>query len=220
MYFMNKNNRIININNYNNKSYFVGISISGSPSTESGIAVIDRDLNIVRIDKIFNLNDLQLVINNLGPANNIIVCVDLPKNVSMNTNKWRYEAKNISSFKTNNLTDTKFSWADRFSDRGSDFCSNIQELGIETYRYYCYFTKNILKLNPPFRSRSPVACKYLQMIIQNNLKISGIPTNLIALSGLDALIGAYTGWKISTSNENFGYKCIGEFNTLPIVTAI
>ena len=41
---MNKNNRIIN--NYNNKSYFVGISISGSPSTESGIAVIDRDLNI------------------------------------------------------------------------------------------------------------------------------------------------------------------------------
>ena len=215
---MNKKKQVLN--NYNNKSYFVGISISGSPSVESGVAVIDRDLNIVRIDKIYNLNDLQLIIKNLGPSNNVIACIDLPKNVSMTNGKWRHEAKNISPFKVNNNNDTQFVWAERFSDRGSDFCSNIKDLGVDTYRYYCYFTKNILKLNPPFKSRSPVACKYLQMIIQNNLKISGIPSNLIALTGLDALIGAYTGWKIATSEENSGYKYIGEFNTLPIVTAI
>lgn len=204
---------------HNNKSYFVGISLSYSVSTESGIAIIDRDLNIVRIDKIFNLSDLSLIIKNLGPADSIVVCVDLPKNVPLTNGKWRQEARNISPFKLNNF-DSKFSWADRFSDRGSDFCGDVKDLGVEIYRYYCYFTKNILKLNPPFKSRSPVACKYLQMIIQNNLKISGIPANLIALSGLDALIGAYTGWRIATSNENAGYKYIGEFNTLPIVTAI
>ena len=78
----------------------------------------------------------------------------------------------------------------------------------------------MLKLTPPYKSRSPVACKYLQMIIKNNLKINDIPSNLIPLSGLDAIIGAYTSWKIAMTPENTGYKCIGKHKDSLIVTAI
>ena len=204
----------------NNKSYFAGISLSSSPSSESGIAVIDANLNILRVDKIFNINDLQLIIKSIGPADSIIICIDLPRNTSLNEGKWRNEAKNVVPLKQSGIGFDKFSWGERFSDRGSDLCQSINKSGIATYRYYCYFTKNILKLNPPFKSRSPVACKYLQMAIQNHLKIIGIPTNLLSLSGLDALIGAYTSWKIATGSENNNYRYIGEFDNLPIVTAL
>ena len=35
-----------------------------------------------------------------------------------------------------------------------------------------------------------------------------------------AIIGAYVGWKIANSEENLGYKKIGEFKKFPIVTAL
>lgn len=215
---MNDNNTVAY--KLTNKFCFVGISIGSSITSETGIAVIDKDLNLLRVDKTFNLADLKTYISNLAPVDSMIVCVDLPKHSGMLNGKWRQEAKNTQVFKLNNTFGAKQSWVERFSDRGSEICDTLNSLGVDVFRYYCYFTKNTLKLSPPYKSRSPVACKYLQMIIQNNLKIKNIPSNLIAISGLDALIGAYTCWKMTTSNEDVGYKFIGKYKNIPIVTAI
>jgi len=203
------------------KNCFVGISLGSSASTESGIAVIDNDFNLVRVDKSFNINDLSLYITNLGPINNMIICVDLPKNV-MNTNsRWRMEEKNIRALKLNkdNHDDSSL-WSDRFSERGNDFCKTLRDAGADVYRYYCYYTKNILRLNSPYKYRSSVECKFLQTAIQNKLKIKNIPNNLLPISGLDALIGAYTALRISKSPENDGYKIIGEFKDFSIASAL
>jgi hypothetical protein len=209
----------INLDKFVGKKYFVGISLGSAATTETGIAIIDRDLNLLRVDKAFNLNDLQSYIKNLASPDSIIVCIDLPKNTNLINGKWRIEAKGINAFKLN-FEDSKFNWAERFSNRGTDLCNFLTSLNIDTYRYYCYFTKNILQLNSPFKSRSPADCKFLQMSIKDNLKILGIPSNLIALSGLDAIIGAYTGWKVATSLENDGYKYIGKYKDIPIISAL
>lgn len=208
------------ISRFDNKFCFVGISLSSSSLNESGIAVLDRNLNLIRTDKIFHIKEIEQYIKNLAPADSMIICVDLPKNSSMVNGKWRMEARYNNAFKLNDITDSSFDWADRFSDRGSDLCETFNSLDMDTLRYYSYFTKNMLKLNPPYKSRSPVACKYLQMIIQNNLRISGISSNLLPLIGLDAIIGAYISWKIWMSRENAGYKYIGEHKQIPIVTAL
>ncbi|OGI17990.1 MAG: hypothetical protein A2287_06700 [Candidatus Melainabacteria bacterium RIFOXYA12_FULL_32_12] len=214
-----KNNNKILLNSIN-KQYFVGISLGSNATAETGIAVVDRSLNLLRIDKIFNIEDLELYIKNLGPADNIIICMDLPKNTNMVNGKWRIESRHINPFKLIMPDNPKFNWAERFSDRGVEFCNTLSSLSIDTYRYYCYFTKNILKLSSPYKPRSPADCKHLQMSIKNNLKISGIPSNMIALSGLDAILGAYTAWKLSTSQENIGYKFIGDYKNTPIATAL
>jgi len=206
------------ISRFDNKFCFVGISLSPTSLNESGIAVLDRNLNLVRTDKVFHIKDIELYIKNLASVDSMIICVDLPKNSNMVTGKWRMEARYTKAFKLNNLDNSE--WTNRFSDRGSDLCETLNALEIDIFRYYCYFTKNALNLNPPYKSRSPVACKYLQLIIQNNLKISGISANLLPLVGLDAVIGAYISWKIWMSRENAGYKFIGEHKQLPIVTAI
>ena len=202
------------------KMYFVGISLSPSVATESGIAVIDRNLNLIRVDKVFNLNEISPYVKTIAPTSNMVVCVDLPRNLVMNNGKWRHDAKNTTTLKVNGMDHNKYPWIERFSDRGQEICDNMNNSGIDVFRYYGYYTKNMLKLVPPFKSRSPAACKYLQMIIQNNLKISGIPSNLVPLSGLDAMIGAYTAFKIATGRQNIDYKCIAEYKRTPIISPI
>jgi hypothetical protein len=136
------------------------------------------------------------------------------------TNKWRYEARNTKALKLNGLDCSNLSWTERFSDRGSELCNTFISSGIVVHRYNCYYTRNALNLNSPFKFRTPVACKHLQLSIKNNLKISGIPTNLIAISGLEALIGAYTSWRIANSDQDIGYRSIGNYKNLPIISAI
>jgi len=217
---MNVEKSSLKINKFNNKLCFVGISLTSSSQSETGIAVLDRNLNLIRVDKIFAINDLEPYLKNLAPADSLVICVDLPKNITAASGKWRQESKNVNFFRARKNLDSDFEWAERFSDRGTDFCKTLGEMNIDVYRYYGYFTKNILKLNPPYKSRSPVACKALQMNIQNYLKIECIPTNLIAISGLDAIIGAYTAWKIATSEEDDGYKLIGKHKNIDIVSAV
>ena len=117
------------------KTHFVGISMSSAVTNESGIAVLDKNLNILRIDKFFNLNDLQTYIKRLAPAESIIISVDLPKNIIMFNGKWRQEAKNVRSL-FNMPERTKYSWTARFSDRGSDLCDSLSSLNIDVCRYY------------------------------------------------------------------------------------
>lgn len=215
---MIKNNS--NLTNLRNKQYFAGISLGSGAAAETGISVIDRNLNLLRIDKAFNIEDLELYIKNIAPADNIIICIDLPKNTNLVNGKWRIESRHINPFKLIMPNNPKFEWAQRFSDRGVDMCKTLSALDISIYRYYGYFTKNMLKLNSPYKPRSPADCKHLQMSIKNNLKISGIPSNMIALSGLEATLGAYTAWRIATSEENTGYKFIGDHKNIPIATAL
>lgn len=205
---------------FKNKEYFVGISLGSAATVESGIAILDKDLNLLRVDKAFNLSDLQLFIKTVAPIENVIICIDLPRNASMINGKWRLEAKNTNAFKLNNLDLAKFNWAERFSDRGTELCNTLTSMNADFYRYYCYFTKNILMMNSPYKARTPAACKYLQLSIKDTLKVSGIPSNLIALSGLEAIIGAYTSWRISNSKENEGYKQIGVYKNVPIISPI
>ncbi|MCK7470071.1 MAG: hypothetical protein MZU95_04130 [Desulfomicrobium escambiense] len=50
-----------------NKICFVGISVSSAAANDTGIAVIDKDLNLLGVDKVYNLNDLQEYIKRLSP---------------------------------------------------------------------------------------------------------------------------------------------------------
>ena len=221
---INNNNRSNNIHSdVTVKNCYVGISLGSSASAETGIAVIDNDFNLVRVDKVFNITDLTSYMNKLCPSNNMIVCVDLPKSMPVNSSKWKLEEKNVRPLKLNKNKDTSDmtnGWSDRFSERGNDFCKTLSDAGADVYRYYCYYTKNLLRLISPYKYRSSVECKFLQTSIQNKLKINNIPNNLLPISGLDALIGAYTALRISKTHENIGFKIIGEFKDFRIVSAI
>jgi len=202
------------------KEFFIGISMSNSASIDTGIAVINRDLELIRVDKAYHLNDIQLYLDNLGYKSSSIICMDLPRNPNTPNGKWRIESKYNKPLNVNCKYKCDPSWTARFGDRGSELCNHLKEAGYDVYRYNCYFTKNALNIIPPYKSRSPQACKYLQMVIQDQLKISGLPSNMIPLSGLDAIIGAYNALMVFLGKENYNYKIIGSHKDIPVISAI
>lgn len=210
----------INIKNKESKLCFVGISLGESGSAETGIAVLDRELNLLRVDKAYNLSELKLNLAHIAPFESTVACIALPRNMMMLNGKWRIESKYTQSFKLGKFDSSKYIWTQRFSDRGSELCKSFMEEGMEVFRYNCSYTQTALQITPPYRSRTPAACKYLQMILENKLNITGMPTNLIPLPAMNAIIGAYTAWRMTTGEENEGYRQIGTHKKIPVVSAI
>ncbi len=210
----------IEIKNKDGKFCFVGVALGESGSAETGIAVIDKNLNLIRVDKSYNLSDLKANLAGIAPPESVVACIGLPRNMMMLNGKWRIESKLTRSLKLGNFDSSKHVWTQRFSDRGSELCKNFRDLGMEVFRYNCDYTKNILQINPPYKSRTPAACKYLQMVIEHRLNILGMPTNLIPLPAMNAIIGAYIAWKITTGEENKEFKQISSHKNIPVISAI
>lgn len=209
----------------NPKISFIGLSIGSDSSNESGIAMLDSDLNLIKSDKAYQLSELKNIIENFSmyaPAKNTVLCSDLPRNIMMLQGKWRIESKQtqVLTFNTINKGAKKSVWKKRFSDRGAELCKHFTEMGMEVYRFNSYFSINMLRLSPPYKSRMPAGCKFLQSIIEEKLLIKGIPSNLLPLPVMHSLIGAYTAWKIGNSEENVGYKQICVYKDVPVMSAL
>jgi len=210
----------IEIRNKESRTAFIGISMGESGSVETGIAMLDKDLNLVRVDKSFNLSDLKSNLAHIAPPDNTIACISMPRNMMMLNGKWRIESKHTKPFTLGSYDSKKHLWTQRYSDRGSEFCKTLQDEGAEVFRYNSEFTKNFLSFNPPFKSRSPAACKYLQMVIEKDLGIRGMPSNLIPLPAMNAILGAYTSWKLAFGEENTDYKQISSHKGMPLIAVI
>lgn len=207
--------------NNKEKFCFIGLSIGAAGSVESGISVLDRDLNLIKTDKAYNLSEIKLLISNISPPQNAILCIDLPKNIMMLTGKWRIESKQTQVlYEKTTESRKKDLWKKRFSDRGSELCAHFTEIGMEVYRFNSSFTKNMLKLNAPYKSRSPAACKFMQNILEEKLHISNMPTNLLPLPSLNSIIGAFVAWEIAMGEENTHYKQIGSHKDFPVISAV
>ena len=53
-------------NDFSNKHYFAGISLASGASIDTGAAVLDRDLKVITLDKLFTMEDVKFFINNFA----------------------------------------------------------------------------------------------------------------------------------------------------------
>lgn len=202
-----------------NKSFFIGLSLGESPTTETGLAVLNKNLDILRIDKLYTNPEIEAFFKSFTGLTDSIVCISLAKSSLQLSSKWRQDEKNIHAFKLYESAE-EMHWADRFSDRGNKLYEYLNSVGISTFRYNIHLAKMRLNLIPPFKKRSQPGCKYLQTVISDYLSVNNLPGNLIAISALDAVIGAYTGWKMATDKEKNGYEYIKSFNEQKVVIPI
>lgn len=202
-----------------NKQFFIGIALGDNNTVETGIAVMNRNLELMRVDKLFTNQEIEGYLASFSGTFDSIVCISLAYNSMQLTSKWREDEKNIHAFSLFNSTEDLL-WTDRTSERGRELCQALENLGVNTFRYNIYMAKMQLKLAPPFKMRSQPGCKYLQTVIRDYLSVDNLPTNLIPITSLDAIIGAYTGWKIATDKVDVGYSFVetakGEKIVLPL----
>ena len=171
-------------------THVVGLSLGPTSSVESGIAVREvASGKLIYVDKLFSMNDVSLFFENYPSLKNSIICVSLPWDNTILEGKWRVLSKPYQMIHTLGNFPNTDNWMQRFSTRGSDLLTNLKENGAEIYRYEVYLTRQKFNLYSNFKERSSADCKFLQSTLRNEYNFEELPTNMMPVAQLEAIVG-------------------------------
>lgn len=196
--------------------YFIGIMLASASTTESGVAILDRNNEIILLDKLFTMQDVQHFLDNFSSLKNSQICISLPWDNSMLNGKWRVLSKLYQPLGLNKVFKNTNNWTQRYSNRGSDYFNSLVEQGVNICRYDVQMTRQTLNLGSNFKERSPADCKALQQGLRLNYGFSNLPTNMMPMAHLEALIGAILAKKIDAETQ-IPQKPLFEFNGIPVL---
>lgn len=205
------------IKDKNSKITFIGISLSGVSTMESAVAVLDNNLKIIMLDKLFSMTDVKHFLDNFAGLKNAVVLISVPENETMIGSKWKYNSRTYDIVNMEEKILNRDDWANRFSTRGSDYFKELNNKGIELYRFDIDNLKKAFNNGMAYRERTPLDCKALQDTLRIEFEMRELPVNMLPVAQLEALMAAYFAHSISTNNEKFAPKIIGEYQGLSIL---
>lgn len=189
-----------NLKNNSSLLYYVGISLAPNSSNESGIAILDNNKNIIFLDKFYSFKDFMFFINNFPHKKYSVFSISIPENITLINLKWKYIAKKYQCLDTNFFKSQD--WTQKYTSRGSDLLLNLQNEGLNIFRFDLSLLKYAFNINNNFKDRSPADCKYLQNFLFNFLNITPFSKNLLPASQLEALLGAILSFNIKYNSSN------------------
>ncbi len=171
------------------ENFFIGVSLSNSSNYDSSICVLDRNSNIVLLDKFFFAQDIDYFFETTPYLKNSIVAVSVAYDNKMLDGKWRIHSKNykplFNYFKVN-----RDNWTNRISKRCLDTFKKIKEKNIPIIRCEINQLRQSYGLNAYFLSRTSHDCKNLQSLLKLKYGFSQMPDNMLSASSLEAIIVA------------------------------
>lgn len=197
------------------KHYFIGLMLASGANTESGVAIIDNNNEIILLDKLFTMQDVQHFFENFSSLKNSQICVSLPFDNSMLNGKWRILSKLYQQLNLKGKFPNTNNWTQRYSTRGCDYFNNLIEQDISINRYDLYLTRQALNLNSYFKERSPADCKALQSALKIQYGFSSLPPNMMPMSQLEALVGAVLAQKMY--KNKITESPLFEFNGISVI---
>ena len=199
-------------------THAVGLSLGASSSIESGIAV--RDLSngqLIHVDKLFSMNDIQLFFENYNSLKNSVICVSLPWDNTMLEGKWRVLSKQYQLIHNDEgMFLNRDNWMQRFSSRGCELITNLNLQGVNIHRYEIYLARQKLNLYSNYKERSSADCKFLQSTLKYEYGFNELPSNMMPVGQLEAIIGTILAEKL-INNET---EKIFEFKGIDVINAI
>lgn len=196
--------------------YFIGLMLSSGVNAESGVAVLDRNNEIILLDKLFTIQDIQYFFDNFSSLKNSQICISLPWDNSTLNGKWRVLSKLYQTIALGKNFQNVNNWAQRYSNRGSEYFNFLIQQGIKINYFELYLTRQALNLNSCFKERSPADCKALQSALRIKYGFNSLPANMMPMAYMEALVGAVLAKKISEENEKTE-KPLFEFNGIPVL---
>lgn len=195
--------------------HFIGLMLSSGANTESGVAVLDRNNQIILLDKLFTMQDVQYFFDNFSSLKNSYICISLPWESSMLNGKWRILSKLYQTLSLGKNFPNVNNWTQRYSSRGCEYFNSLIQQGVNIKRFELYLTRQALKLDSCFKERSPADCKSLQSALRLRQGFNSLPSNMMPMAYLEALVGAVLAKKISDEEETG--KPLFEFNGVPVL---
>lgn len=200
-----------------NKMYFTGISLGSNSTSETGVAVLDKDLNIITLDKLFSMEDVRFFLKRLVGKQNSIINIALPENPLMLNAKWKLISREYQLVKSSELLNQNSDWIQRYSHRGCDIFSELKDNGIDVFRYDIHELKSSLGLSGVYKDRSPVDCKSLQSALKYRFGFNEIPSNMLPVSQLEAILGAYLAYLMKNGDEFFIPKVKAQYKGIDVI---
>lgn len=197
--------------------YFIGLMLAPSANMESGVAILDRDNQIILIDKLFSMQDVQHMLDNFSSLKQSQVCISLPWDNSMLNGRWRLFSKPYQLVSSDSRFMNVDNWTQRFSNRGSDYFTSLIENGIKLNRFELYLTRQSLGLDSYFKERSPADCKALQSALKIQYGFSSLSSNMMPMAQLEALVGAVLAKKKSEENVEKCESPLFDFNGIFVI---
>lgn len=213
---MIKDSRIKDIK-FENKLYFVGISLGSSSTNETGVAVIDKNLNIITLDKLFSMEDVRFFFKRMVGKQNSIINIALPENPQMLNAKWKLLSREYQLIQSCELINQDSDWIQRYSHRGCDFFKELQSQGVDVFRYDIHELKSSFGLSGVYKDRSPVDCKALQSALKYRFGFKELPSNMLPVSQLEAILGAYLGFIMASDKTEYNAKRKAQYNDISVI---
>lgn len=114
---MIKDSSLTNIK-FENKFFFAGISLGSCSTNETGVAIIDKNLNIITLDKLFSMEDVRFFFKRMAGKQNAIINIALPENPTMLNAKWKLTSRQYQLVQSSELINQDSDWIQRYSHRG------------------------------------------------------------------------------------------------------
>ena len=198
--------------------YFIGLMLASGENTDSGVAIIDKNNEIILLDKLFTMQDIQHFFDNFSSLKNSQICISLPYDNTMLNGKWRVLSKLYQAVTLKGKFPNVNNWTQRYSNRGCEYFTSLVKEGININRFDLYLTRQALNLNSYFKERSPADCKALQNALKIKYGFTSLPTNMMPMAQLEALVGAILAKNIEEQIKiNKQETPIFEFNGIPVI---
>jgi len=204
--------------------WFVGIDLAPNDTLETGFTVLDKSRTVMRMDKISTNEQIVRIVENLSPPSGSIVVIDVPKSLSI-PSKWRQLEIKYFPLRLENPHDSEPT--DRFSPRAWTIYQQLRQKGLQAYLSFNHLAKQRYGLHIPYKTRTPQGCKALQGLIEHQLRLINMPTNLSPSSVLEATIAAYIAWSAYAGDYGSHYRLFADRHnrqfiepliSLPVVT--
>lgn len=202
------------------KTSFIGISLGGLSTIESAAAVLDRNLKVILLDKLFSMNDVKYFLDNYAGKQNAVIMVSVPENEVMISSKWKYNSRTYHPVNLDNKMMNLDGWTNRFSSRGSEYFKELSNLGFDLFRFDVDNMKKVLGNGYAFRERTPLDCKALQDTLRIKYGMRELPVNMLPVAQLEAILGGFLAQKLTLGDSEFDYKQIGEYEDLPVLGCV
>ena len=177
------------IKDTDSKISFIGISLASLSTIESAVAVLDRDLNVILLDKLFTMSDVNYFLDNFAGIKNAIIMVSIPENEVMISNKWKYNSRTYDLVNFDH--EMKNDCTRRFSTRGCEYFKELKNKNIDIFRFDIENLKFAFNNGMAFKERTPSDCKALQDTLRIQYGMRELPVNMLPVAQLEAIMGAF-----------------------------
>lgn len=200
-----------------NKLFFVGISLGSNSTNETGVAILDKNLKIITLDKLFSMEDVRFFFKRLVGKQNAIINIALPENPQMLNAKWKLISREYQLIQSCELINQDSDWIKRYSHRGCDHFIELKNQGVDIFRYDIRELKSSLGLSGVYKDRTPVDCKALQSALKYKIGLKDLPSNMLPVSQLEALLGAYLGLIMVDNTSEYACKTKANYKGIEVI---